>query len=104
MNRKLHYSEPKSVAIYSYFSAISYFAPLLGGYLADSYLGKYKVQAVIVVLAAFISYMPSQTILYFLLVYLCGITLLAVVAVNPTPVPVFGALFLIALGTGGTLC
>ncbi len=40
----LGYSDPQSVAIYSYFTSFAYFTPLLGGYLADSYLGKYKVR------------------------------------------------------------
>lgn len=39
----LGYSDPQAVAIYSYFGSLAYVTPLIGGYLSDSYLGKYKV-------------------------------------------------------------
>lgn len=42
-SHSLGYSDPDATAIYSYFTSFAYFTPLLGGYLADSYLGKYKV-------------------------------------------------------------
>ena len=38
----LHYSDDKSYAIFGVFGAITYALPLLGGYLADKYLGFYR--------------------------------------------------------------
>lgn len=45
ISHALDYSDDDAVAIYSYFTSFAYFAPLIGGYLSDSYLGKYKVKA-----------------------------------------------------------
>ncbi len=58
-----------------------FFFPLLGGYLADRYLGKYR------------------TILYLSLVYCVGHLLLALSDTNPNGF--YAGLFLIALGSGG---
>ena len=58
-----------------------FFFPLLGGYLADRYLGKYR------------------TILYLSLVYCLGQALLVFSTTNPTGF--YAGLFLIALGSGG---
>ncbi len=58
-----------------------YFFPLIGGYLSDRFLGKYK------------------TILYLSLVYCVGHLLLAIGDTNATTF--YGGLFLIALGSGG---
>ena len=58
-----------------------YLFPLLGGYLADRYLGKYR------------------TILYLSLVYCLGQALLVFSTGNPTGF--YAGLFLIALGSGG---
>ncbi len=58
-----------------------YFFPLLGGYLADRFFGKYKV------------------ILWLSILYVLGHVCLAVFDTNPTGF--YGGLFLIALGSGG---
>ncbi len=63
------------------FMAGVYFFPLLGGYLADRFLGKYKV------------------ILYLSLVYCVGHALLAIF--ENSPGGFYTGLFLIALGSGG---
>jgi MFS family permease len=56
---------------------------LLGGYLSDSYLGKYR------------------TILYFVMVYLVGTAVLALSALGLSVAGTLVGLALIALGTGG---
>ena len=56
--------EARAIAIFSFSSAIAYFSPLVGGVVADSYLGKYR------------------TILYFSLVYIAGCWLLALTSGN----------------------
>ncbi len=68
-------------AKYHLFVSAVYFFPLLGGYLADRYLGKYR------------------TILYLSLLYCLGHAALAVFEGSPTGF--YAGLFLIALGSGG---
>src|SRR5262245_60437314 len=60
-----------------------YFFPLLGGYLADRFFGKYN------------------TILWFSLVYCAGQGLLALFAEPFEPSGFYIGMFLIALGSGG---
>lgn len=63
------------------FASGVYFFPLLGGYLADRYLGKYR------------------TILWLSILYVLGHACLAMFESNPTGF--YTGLFLIALGSGG---
>ena len=81
LHRELDFSDHTSVAIFSYFSACAYFSPLLGGYISDSYLGKYR------------------TILIFIIVYFIGSVVLALSAFGPYSWGAFLGLGLIALGT-----
>ena len=83
MVEELGYSKTTAIAVFSYFSACVYFSPVLGGYLADSYLGKFS------------------TILYFSLVYVLGIIALTVTSIDALPWGMFLGLGLIALGSGG---
>lgn len=78
------YSEAGAVSLFAYTSALAYFMPLLGGMVADFFLGRYR------------------TILIFSLVYILGTSLLAVSAAyggGATGASV--ALLLISVGTGG---
>ncbi|MBK7861538.1 MAG: MFS transporter [Archangiaceae bacterium] len=42
MSEHLGFSEANAVALFSIFSAVTYIAPLLGGWLADRFLGRYR--------------------------------------------------------------
>lgn len=75
--------ESTSIAIYSGFIALCYFSPLLGGYLADTVLGKWL------------------TIIVFNGIYIVGALVLGATAFTPEQVGAFVGLFLIAVGTGG---
>lgn len=70
---------------FSAWSGICYVTPLLGGYIADTYLGRY------------------HTILIFCLIYLAGLLLVVIECVpGDTKAPLFYlAIYIIALGTGG---
>jgi len=83
MVEELGFSRPTAIAVFSYFSACVYFSPVLGGFLADSYLGKFS------------------TILYFSVVYIAGIIALTVTSIDALPWGMFLGLGLIALGSGG---
>ncbi|XP_072841330.2 solute carrier family 15 member 2 isoform X2 [Pogona vitticeps] len=85
----LHWDENTSTSVYHAFSSLCYFTPILGAFMADSWLGKYK------------------TIIYLSIVYVIGHVVKSVGAI-----PSFGnhivhvvlsmtGLTLIALGTGG---
>eukprot|EP00981_Chlorochromonas_danica_P011457 scaffold4013_cov192-Ochromonas_danica.AAC.2 len=79
------YSNADADVQYSAWSGICYVTPLLGGYLADTYLGRYK------------------TILIFCSIYLLGLALV-VVSAEPDNLSIdvlFPAIYIIALGTGG---
>eukprot|EP00128_Syssomonas_multiformis_P000182 Colp12_sorted_trinity150504_noHs@24973 len=94
----LEFSKETMNAVFNAFNFFAYFTPLLGGYIADTHLGKYR------------------TILYFGVAYLCG---LVVLTLSASPFAYedypsesggfshfsnFGfviALFLVGLGTGG---
>lgn len=78
------YNNSQSSAIYSYFLALSYITPLIGGYLSDAYLGYFK------------------TIVPFSMVYIAGMVLLSISTyINSPAVTAFIGLFLIGVGTGG---
>jgi dipeptide/tripeptide permease len=84
----LQYATQQAAANFNFFQAVCYCTPLLGSWLADQYLGKYR------------------TIVYFTLLYLFGQLLLPISALLSaeatwTKVLTFLSLFLIALGTGG---
>ncbi len=74
----LHFSDTKGGTIYFWFKMAVYFLPLVGGYLADRYFGKY------------------WTIVGFSVPYVLGHFILGV----PTPVCLFIALVLLACGSG----
>ena len=82
-NHSLGWSKDASISMFSYSSALAYFMPLLGGYLSDSRLGKYR------------------TILYFSCLYVVGCTMLAVSALERLVwLSILGLVF-IGVGTGG---
>lgn len=72
--------EHEAKGIYHLFISANYFTPILGGYLADRYLGKYK------------------TIMYLSMVYCLGH---AVLALWESKMGMYAGLGLIALGAGG---
>ena len=80
----LLFSADDAVSVYSFWIAASYFAPLVGGYVSDVWLGKYR------------------TILLFnIIFYLAGLAVLAGTAFFASRAGAFIGLFLMALGTGG---
>ena len=82
---KLGYSNAEADVQYSAWAGFCYLTPLLGGYMADTYLGRYK------------------TILIFCLIYLVGLILvvLACIPGDTSPALFFPAIYIIATGTGG---
>ena len=42
LKNKLHFSEDKATTIYHTFSCFCYFTPILGAWIADQFLGKFK--------------------------------------------------------------
>ncbi|XP_045450956.1 peptide transporter family 1-like [Melitaea cinxia] len=87
LRSKLGYTDEGATEIYHIFSTFVYFFPILGGIIADNYLGKFR------------------TILYLMFVYAAGNILVAVTAIPYLDIPkrlctILG-LFLITLGTGG---
>lgn len=88
LSEVLDFSEDQSIAIYSYFSALAYCTPLIGGHISDAYWGRYK------------------TIVVFSCVYLVGSCVLSGGAwsfLNPDNLawPMFVAMALTSIGTGG---
>eukprot|EP01040_Poterioochromonas_malhamensis_P014576 gene14576-16151_t len=82
---QLNYSNAEADVQYSAWSGFCYVTPLLGGYIADTYLGRY------------------QTILLFCSIYLVGL-IMVVIGSIPGEVNAaffFPAIYIIALGTGG---
>lgn len=80
---RLGFSEPQAVSAYSWYIALCYLSPLLGGYVGDVWWGKFR------------------TVWVFSLVYAAGLLVLGTTAlVDSTPGAVVG-LGLMALGTGG---
>merc|ERR1719422_1906179 len=87
LKKKLKYSEDKATTIYHFFVCACYFTPILGAWIADQFLGKFK------------------TIVYISLFYILGHILKTIAAVpdigvNPSAMTFLG-LALIAIGTGG---
>ncbi|GFT40915.1 solute carrier family 15 member 2 [Nephila pilipes] len=87
LTEELLYSESKATVIFHSFIMLSYFTPVLGAILADSYLGKFR------------------TILYISIVYAIGNVILSVGSIPNnlsimTGVSLLG-LFIIGVGTGG---
>jgi POT family proton-dependent oligopeptide transporter len=78
MTEKLQFEKPDASRWVSYFVAGSYFTPLLGGFVADRYLGKYR------------------TIVYFSIPYVLGNALMLI----PSTEALVAALVILALGSG----
>jgi dipeptide/tripeptide permease len=79
----LHFDESFAKALYSYFSSLSYFMPLLGGtIIADALIGRFK------------------TILYCTLVYAIGVFVLVYASYDSSRLLTYLSLLLIAFGTG----
>eukprot|EP00602_Paraphysomonas_sp_CaronLab_P012061 CAMPEP_0185040878 /NCGR_PEP_ID=MMETSP1103-20130426/39487_1 /TAXON_ID=36769 /ORGANISM="Paraphysomonas bandaiensis, Strain Caron Lab Isolate" /LENGTH=538 /DNA_ID=CAMNT_0027580373 /DNA_START=191 /DNA_END=1807 /DNA_ORIENTATION=+ len=70
---------------YSAWSGACYVTPLIGGYLADAYIGRYKA------------------ILVFCCIYLVGLVLVVIGSIPGAASPgiIFPAIYIIAIGTGG---
>merc|ERR1719422_2033419 len=87
LKKKLKYSEDKATTIYHFFVCACYFTPILGAWIADQFLGKFK------------------TIVYISLFYILGHILKTLAAVPTLNVPPLEfsllGLALIAIGTGG---
>ncbi|XP_066490333.1 solute carrier family 15 member 2 [Tiliqua scincoides] len=85
----LHWDENTSTAVYHAFSSLCYFTPVIGAFMADSWLGKYK------------------TIIYLSIVYVIGHVIKSVGAIPSVGNQIvhvvlsMTGLCLIALGTGG---
>jgi dipeptide/tripeptide permease len=77
------YSEPDATSLFFWYSAGTYLSPLLGGYIADAFLGK------------------LWTIISFSMVYIAGAMTLTIAAALGMSWLAFVGLVLIALGTGG---
>lgn len=85
MQIQLGYTNAQSDIQYSYWSGVCYVTPLIGGYLADTYLNRYR------------------TILLFGLIYVAGLVMI-VIAANPNAIDatlVFAGMYVVAIGTGG---
>lgn len=80
LSQYLKITDHISNAIYSYFNAFAYLTPILGAYLADKYLGKFKAIFIFSVIYAFG---------FLFLAFSNGVTGLLI------------SLFIIGLGTGG---
>jgi dipeptide/tripeptide permease len=80
---RLGFDDEGAKAIFAYTVAIAYLMPIVGGFVADSFLGKFT------------------TIAAFSFVYVIGSAGLATSALDPQTWAAFVALFLISIGTGG---
>ncbi|RVE47292.1 hypothetical protein evm_008089 [Chilo suppressalis] len=87
LRSKLGYSDDGATETYHVFSTFVYVFPIVGGIVADNYLGKYR------------------TILYMMFVYAAGNLLVAVTAIPQLALPgrlcTLIGLFMITIGTGG---
>ena len=84
----LKYSNAQSDIQYSTWSGVCYVTPLLGGYIADTFIGRYK------------------TILFFCIIYVFGLVLLVIAAApgqreSTVAGLAFLSIYLISFGTGG---
>ena len=84
----LNFSEETAIALYAYVTCLAYASPMLGAFLADAYLGRYK------------------TILCFGWIYAVGLSILTVGAFVEDNIVrkrafSFCGLFFVCLGTGG---
>jgi len=77
----LNFEDGQANRVISYFMAACYFLPLVGGYVADNYLGKYR------------------TIVYFSVPYIIGQAILGIEALHNETCLLF-SLGLLAMGTG----
>jgi len=83
LQEQLLYNENDSASISLFFSSLCYFTPLIGGYVSDSYFGKYR------------------TIVGFSIVYCSGGIFMAAAAGTLSTAMTFIGLALIGIGTGG---
>ncbi|KAM3960753.1 peptide transporter family 1 [Aphomia sociella] len=87
LRSKLGYSDDGATETYHIFSTLVYLFPIIGGILADNYLGKFR------------------TILYMMFVYAAGNILVAVTAIPYLALPgrlcTLLGLFMITIGAGG---
>jgi len=79
----LGWSDSASVSVVFFSASLSYFTPLLGGWIADAKLGKYK------------------TILRFCMIYIIGSSILTISAAAESAFIAITGLIAIAIGTGG---
>ncbi len=79
MIQKLGYTDANSATVVSLFTAFCYILPIVGGYIADHYLGKFK------------------TIIYFAIPYILGHVILGTFN---SEIGLYTALFLLAGGSG----
>lgn len=82
---QLNYSNADADVQYSAWMGVCYVTPLLGGYIADTYLGRY------------------YTILVFISIYLVGLVLVVLGSIpgHVSPAVFFPAIYIVSLGTGG---
>jgi peptide/histidine transporter 3/4 len=82
---KLDMSNEESVNQFYFWNGAVYVTPLLGGYIADAYLGRFK------------------TILYFSIIYLVGlgVFLIGSIPTNLQLPLIFLGMYIVALGSGG---
>jgi peptide/histidine transporter 3/4 len=81
----MNYSNADADVQYSAWMGVCYVTPLLGGYIADTYLGRY------------------YTILVFISIYLVGLVLVVLGSIpgHVSPAVFFPAIYIVSLGTGG---
>src|SRR2546429_5837254 len=75
LTRTLHFSDTKATPIYSAFKMACYFLPLVGGYIADRWLGRYWTIvgfSVPYVIGQFLIGVPDQIALFVALALLAG--------------------------------
>lgn len=83
LTKQVHLSDAHAVSIYSLYVALSYFSPLLGGYVADVWLGRF------------------MTIICFNAAYLIGVSIWAATSTVNSFAGCLCGLALMALGAGG---
>jgi hypothetical protein len=83
LTTRLHFSEPQAISGYSLYVALCYLSPLLGGYVADVYLGRFGA------------------IVAFNIAYLAGVVIWGGTAFIDSLAGCIVGLVLMGLGTGG---